>query len=876
MTIKKSLSIFLMLLLVFTALPLTAFALNTTQDIADMLDAYAGKWNGFTSISVANKAEKEADSAAILAAYQALANDTAKDALGHGYLANLNALTYHYLRSVHGSATASAAYINAYIADHLATAKMLAAQRLARIIYGLDEYAYTKTDGNPGTMKFTATLDYADADIKKAYDAFLAELAAADALVKEYLCMVSSAAQFSRGAPYYHIPQRAVLVQIKYTMDNNPALTRDAAVIKVLKEYDVLGKAFTDGFRLAADGTAVLLAYDTSGDALDISGLAGLQARADALPKFVLNTLNSLNSTAAAGYPLGTVNRKLIAPSHVKDILLAGDAIHTLVQRVKAYDLAKPNNQVIRDIRAAYNSIASAPRSYIATAAFLARYDAIYATYQPMARPERDSSIPSKDDFIKAEVKYPFPACKPTLALSLCALDPLSALIAQLALGDIGTLLYTNSTIGTLAGLNGTLYDLLAQEAGDSWGILQQLLTAGGALPHPQVLAQHLTEPEFAQAKAKLMTLSNWSEFDPADYDWNVTAGDRESFVGAAIAVLRPITGLLYYFAGIPDTFDDYGDFTADGTYETTLIPFLEALGCRGIVPADDFMKQALALPPAASEASFGNRQDALALALVNPVLNLLEDLAASPLYTLLDILPRLAYAEQSGTLSPLFNWELDFFIQKAAFIPFDSLQGLVDMIAGTVPLTLPAINWDTLAHLGKLEHRASANGKYVYRNFVIADRADVFTSLARYLGKVLENSENLKTIGDMIFDAMGIRISTADLIRLRDACKSGDPAQAAKILLGILEDLIKKPSAPPCCEDKDTCGCICTNGSCNPACPCTCGGCSPEPGEPPTDDNKPFDFLAFLKSILESLNQSFSRIIEVIWGWITGKPLPK
>lgn len=131
--------------------------------------------------------------------------------------------------------------------------------------------------------------------------------------------------------------------------------------------------------------------------------------------------------------------------------------------------------------------------------------------------------------------------------------------------------------------------------------------------------------------------------------------------------------------------------------------------------------------------------------------------------------------------------------------------------------------------------------------------------------------------VGDLIFDALGVKVSTFKLLELRKACKAGDSAIAAYMLIDIFKDIIKQaeePAPAPCCEDDTACGCICEPGNCVAECPCACEACEPAVPAPPAEEteNKVIAFDDFLSPFSKFLTAAFSNIVQFFKDLFTGK----
>lgn len=759
----------------------------TAAELKQLLASYETTY-GFTSIGT--NAEKQAASLVILEAYQSLSGDAAKDGLGMDTISNVVKVAYQYYYKTIGSNSTN---ISNAILSNIATAAMQEAYRLSRLVYGSDPYGDNAVKFAANTSFFTTN---ANAALHRAaYTQLLAELEAASPLVKQYL-LLNSGATYNSAPPYSEVPARAAQLHVYYL--EAMGASRTEAMNKTMSEYAALSEELTAGLRFAKAGFDLIKAYETSGTALDTAGFAELKAKAEALSPAAQSLLGKFSGVTATSWVLGSVGGRQLPPVYVKDFALKMDELLSIIGLLKAYDYDNASAEAIADVTAAVQSFKSANSAlyyYLETAGFAEVYAAIQASTPRDGRPARDEAKPSTEGYEQTKPDYDNFASKFFAARALGSLDALAVTAIDLLMGSLGNAVYTNDSVNSLILLNSTVRDMLEVEA-IALGYTYSLLTAmlfNGARPEPHILAGHLYEPEYAENAAKLAVLTGWDEFDPADYDWGVKDGDRAAFEKAAIAVLRPVLSLLYYHADIPDVVDETGAYVSDGTYETAIIPFLEALGCEGILSADQFMNRALALP-ASDTTKYGKRQNVLGQALLIPILNLLDKVSTDPLNTILDLLPRLAYAEQQGDLDPLYDITLLIAGTNATFMPFRSLQALVDMIAaGFLPegTVLSPIDWAALASMGKLQAEKSVNGSSVYKNFVAADRTDVMEFLKAYLLEILSDEAAAEPVSTALAEALGLSLTWEETRDLAAALIEGNPLKVLRSGFTVVKSLL-------------------------------------------------------------------------------------
>ncbi|MDR2752721.1 MAG: hypothetical protein LBB50_00235 [Oscillospiraceae bacterium] len=297
--------------------------------------------------------------------------------------------------------------------------------------------------------------------------------------------------------------------------------------------------------------------------------------------------------------------------------------------------------------------------------------------------------------------------------------------------------LYTDDTINALIQLEA--------------GILIETNIAGSRNPvqirnRPAQIANSIKdEPYATEYKENLAALSAMGDgdnclegFDDAALTWGVH--DKDSFLKVAGLVLRPLLRLLC----IPDL----GFITEGGAYETAVLPALEALGCENLVSREelentykahfkDAKYPANGMFAYLQYIAFSIHMERLVDAIVRPLLDLVEEIAADPVGQLLERLPNIIYRREA--IEGLFDVALSMpggdpikLFDEILGAPIDGLDGLLDLLLGDPPLLkLPPIDWDALAHAGKLD---------LATNTVKADTTVVYGVLLNYVSKLCAN----------------------------------------------------------------------------------------------------------------------------------------
>lgn len=283
--------------------------------------------------------------------------------------------------------------------------------------------------------------------------------------------------------------------------------------------------------------------------------------------------------------------------------------------------------------------------------------------------------------------------------------------------------------------------------------------------------------------------LSAFSVYEtlPEDYNWGFEDGDRDGFVQALTNVLKPLEPLygflltgenLTLFKDVNNA--DLVTFYGNEGYDNAVIPLLEALGCETMTKAE-FKKI--------------SKSDMLAT-IINSVINRFDEIAADPIYGILDVIPGLFYYITSGavstsirnllhplyvifdTIRPVYNLDIDALINSMDVmteydITFDIdaidlpwVVGVLEKVTGLNLDKLQVIIEDVCAVVATEYSSKSAfvgkgyRGAYAEGTF---DRADMITVVISYLLEMLALPGN-----DVKFDELiGAENFTASLLSL-------------------------------------------------------------------------------------------------------------
>lgn len=341
-----------------------------------------------------------------------------------------------------------------------------------------------------------------------------------------------------------------------------------------------------------------------------------------------------------------------------------------------------------------------------------------------------------------------------------------------------------DSLIGGFVNLNDTINsslctpEMAANMITGLYGALAglELGQVGITLPvTPEAVAKHLTEVKYADLKDAL-SFQTWDDValvlkndDKTVYqcDMGFRSGDRSGFVDCITAALRPLVKLMLD-AGILVNGQNVEGETTYGLYETMMIPLFEALGVKpaadSVTYTDNYMKLS-------KKADQNAAYDYLVQTILSPVMNLLDDLATSPVSTLMGLLPNLAYALQYNETTAFVGNLLERLGGLEGILTglLQNLQTGEDAdgnpVYGLKGITLPEINLDLLASCGTLKQISSKSARYETCTAVAADKADVFVTVFSYLYDAMNDQDNMNQIKALLGGIDGMDPAVQSLI---------------------------------------------------------------------------------------------------------------
>lgn len=385
----------------------------------------------------------------------------------------------------------------------------------------------------------------------------------------------------------------------------------------------------------------------------------------------------------------------------------------------------------------------------------------------------------------------------------------LEGTISELIKGAVADNLYTDQMVNTIVT---TVYGMLADTLNDpellgdmdwlytvldllGYDTLVDVIQAIGIAIYPNAVAGYLNESLYPEADAAMQAAgTNWDNYD-ATVTWHVT--DQDSFVQAvsyalcglqevleAVLTNKPFQNSIEPISGT----EAHVTINAMNLYGDVVLPLLELLGCENLTPVDQYNQ--------------GQYSQDLLPAILNPVLGLVDKLADAPVSTLLELLPKLAYAMEFdmiaeklqgvtivgslristlwGLVENAYTLDIGKTISDALGsnnlygilssptlgLPFDLaalsdinvlISEVLGMVAPDAQLVLPTIDQAYLASLGTLEQ--SANGNILYH----ADKPAVLLAVLRYVLPMLGDQDFMDALFALIGQMTGSEINLGE-----------------------------------------------------------------------------------------------------------------
>lgn len=523
-----------------------------------------------------------------------------------------------------------------------------------------------------------------------------------------------------------------------------------------------------------------------------------------------------LASLSNQGQVLVTVLR------YIENVLIKNAAaINSLLSGI---DAIKSNKTILNILDSIFGQIATAKRDDIVLAVFyllLCEPTNVFFDYSSFEYKSYDFSYPTTVDIDFLTILGPM----------------LDGLIGGLIEGGLSGLVtqnvYKDSIISSIAtGLYGAIEGV---KINDSMN-LTELLAMTDIDFSTGAVADLLENKDYGQtyssAARTIRNAGSWSRVNANSLSWGVT--DRDSFVHALCAVLRPLYGVLDVLLndGSLGLFNLIYLPGSDG-YTSTIVPLLEAFGCYNIKTQYQYRQD------------MSKEYDYILIDILNPLLDKVEDLLNAPIQTLADMLPNLAlfFANDGllqiieNLLTPInalldalqpiadvndilatagldiegelrklglvgSNYNFDIYDLAASLRPLigkDNIVSLLNKVLGMIEVNgaplgieLMPIDWYQLASHGEVivdeASQASTHGKRIY---VDADPNEVLIAVLRYLVETVNYKDNYNIISNLIGGLIGgADDSISDVIDTVLGLLTGETDQVISDLCGLLQTL--------------------------------------------------------------------------------------
>lgn len=311
--------------------------------------------------------------------------------------------------------------------------------------------------------------------------------------------------------------------------------------------------------------------------------------------------------------------------------------------------------------------------------------------------------------------------------------------------------IYSNALVSTLVC---EVYKALSSED------LKAVGAVAGLDITPAALANELTESRFANTRYALSRASSWNKVNPNTLTWGFKNGDKDGFVKALCAALRPMEDIVAMLlcqgkVQLMGSIDIYGS----NGYNTAVIPLLEALGCSNdsILTYKEYEK--------ACEKGKGIE------AIVKSLMSLVERVLDRPVYTVTEILPNLLYFINNKGIetcienlmypltSLLKEFGMENMLDMSAMVDIDINKLLTDMLKDNeFGIDLSGFDIEQYAKMGELvtvKSKRMQNGEFVNISYIKADQTAIMVSLMRYIAEMFKNPET-DIIGELMGSAVG------------------------------------------------------------------------------------------------------------------------
>lgn len=510
---------------------------------------------------------------------------------------------------------------------------------------------------------------------------------------------------------------------------------------------------------------------------------------------------------------------------YIENVLIKNAAaINKLISGIDAIQNSKSKDVILNILDTVFGQIATAKKDDIVLAVF----------YLLLCEPT--NTFFDYSGFVYKDYEFTYPTTVDMDFLTI--LGPmLDGLIGGLIDGGLTGLVtqnvYTDNIISTIAtGLYGAIEGV---KINDSMNLTELLAMTDIDFSTGHV-ADLLENKDYGQtyssAARVIRNAGSWSRVNADSLSWGVT--DRDSFVHALCAVLRPLYGVLDVLLndGSLGLFNLIYLPGSDG-YTSTIVPLLEAFGCYNIKTQYQYRQD------------MSKEYDYILIDILNPILDKVEDLLNAPIQTLADMLPNLAlFFANDGLLQIIENlltpiralldaiqpiadvndilvaaglnisselkklglvgsdYKFDIYDLSGSLKPLigkDNIVSLLNTVLGMIKIggsplgiELMPIDWLQLASHGEVitdeASQASTTGKRIY---VDADPNEVLIAVLRYLVETINYKDNYTTISNLIGGLIGgADDSISSVVDNVLGILTGETDEVISELCGVLQTL--------------------------------------------------------------------------------------